>query len=89
MCLGLEIRQCTLSYVDTRGTPMYFFHSLHVSGLVIFLYLLVLLLSVVEAAAVYGLDYRVIEVRSPAEEKVFFSVTSMSRADLRLTQSPL
>jgi hypothetical protein len=37
----------------------------------------------------YGLDDRAIEVRSPAETRGFFPLTSLSRPDLRHTQPPV
>jgi hypothetical protein len=37
----------------------------------------------------YGLDDQAIGVRSPAEEKVFFPITSVSRLVLRPNQPPV
>jgi hypothetical protein len=45
--------------------------------------------SSVSIVPAYGLDYRAIEVRSPAEEKTFFPLASVSRPALGPTQLPV
>jgi hypothetical protein len=45
--------------------------------------------SSVSIVSRYGLDHRAIDVRSPAEAKAFFPVTSASRPTLGSTQPPV